>query len=368
MHVVQASLLIGTLVCVLSPLASAQTFSDDFESYAVGSALEGQGGWSGWDNVNTMSTVVSAAQARSGSQSMQVDYGTDTVQQFTPATSGTWIFEAWIYAPSSFDGQCDIMVMNSYAHGGPYEWGSQVLVEGQNSTVSCNCGGAGASSTPLPRDRWIEIRKVIDLDGDTATIYFDGTLFSAYTWTGGTFGAPAHPIPSIEGLDIYVYPNIGTDPGLFIDDVRLYRQSSSIGSSYSCMAVPNSTGSTGAISAIGSTIASAGDLTLVAENLPTSQFGIFVTSLSQAFVPGAGGTSNGNLCVGGSIGRFSAPNQILSTGTTGSFELTVDTALIPQGASFVTIAPGDTWNFQAWHRDPVGLGSNFTDGVTIDFQ
>jgi hypothetical protein len=29
---------------------------------------------------------------------------------------------------------------------------------------------------------------------------------------------------------------------------------------------------------------------------------------------------------------------------------------------------GQTWNFQAWHRDQVGLGSNFTDGLEIQFN
>jgi hypothetical protein len=32
--------------------------------------------------------------------------------------------------------------------------------------------------------------------------------------------------------------------------------------------------------------------------------------------------------------------------------------------------PGDTWHFQAWHRDINALGfatSNFTDGVRVSF-
>ena len=43
-------------------------------------------------------------------------------------------------------------------------------------------------------------------------------------------------------------------------------------------------------------------------SLPANQFGIIVTSQTQGFVPNAGGTSNGNLCLGGAIDRFtSAP-------------------------------------------------------------
>ena len=140
-----------------------------------------------------------------------------------------------------------------------------------------------------------------------------------------------------------------------------------IGSNY-CMAAANSTGATGSISATGSTSAASNSLTLNASDLPLNQFGIFVVSNTQAFVPGAGGTSNGNLCLGGSLGRFSQPNQILSSGGGGSFDLGVDTTMIPQGAGFVAIMAGDTWNFQAWHRDTVGVGSNFTDGIEIVFN
>ena len=36
----------------------------------------------------------------------------------------------------------------------------------------------------------------------------------------------------------------------------------------------------------------------------------------------------------------------------------------------VAVMPGDTWNFQAWHRDFVGgsVTSNFSDGLSVDFR
>ena len=140
-----------------------------------------------------------------------------------------------------------------------------------------------------------------------------------------------------------------------------------VGTSY-CTATANSTGVPGSITASGSTSVATNDLTLRAADLPLQQFGIFVTSQTQGFVVGAGGTSNGNLCLGGTIGRFTNPNQIGSTGANGEFALTIDLAAIPAGSSFVSAAAGETWNFQAWHRDTVGLGSNFTPGLSIDLQ
>ena len=354
----------GLLSLCTAALGTAQTFSDDFESYAAGSALEGQGGWAGWDNVNTTFTTVTTAQAHSGSQSIQVNPGADTVQEFTQATTGDWVFSLWVYAPASFTSEIDIMIMNAYAPGGPYEWGSWLTLAGGTSTVTCNCGGIGAGMTTLPVDRWFEVRKEIDLQSDMAEIWFDGTLLATYPWSGGYNGNQNHGLPAITAIDLYA---TGSGDGVFIDDVNLMEVVSNIGSSY-CMAAPNSTGSVGAISALGATTAAANNLTLMASDLPTNQFGIFITSMTQAFVPGAGGTSNGNLCLGGSLGRFSLPNQILTSGSSGSFELTVDTTQIPQGSGFVTIMAGETWNYQAWHRDPVGVGSNFTGGLEVMFN
>jgi len=34
---------------------------------------------------------------------------------------------------------------------------------------------------------------------------------------------------------------------------------------------------------------------------------------------------------------------------------------------FSVITPGSTWNFQAWHRDFVGAGFNFSDGLQVLF-
>lgn len=63
------------------------------------------------------------------------------------------------------------------------------------------------------------------------------------------------------------------------------------------------------------------------------------------------------------IGRFNAFVQ--NSGALGSFTLVVDMTSLPVNPP-VAIAPGDTWNFQAWFRD-VGGTSNLTDGVAATF-
>lgn len=138
-----------------------------------------------------------------------------------------------------------------------------------------------------------------------------------------------------------------------------------IGTNY-CSALPNSTGQPGIIAATGSTVVSANDLTLSAQSLPAGQFGIFITSFATDSVP----VGDGVLCLGGSIGRFNQPGQILQADAAGAFSLAVDLTMVPTPSQFIQVQPGDTLYFQAWHRDgtPSMPGSNFTDGVQVDFQ
>jgi len=151
-------------------------------------------------------------------------------------------------------------------------------------------------------------------------------------------------------------------------DNFVLEDSAVVSTNYCGPAPLNSSGLSGTMSAIGTSTVANNNLVIVASDLPPNQFGIFVTSMTQAFIPGGGGTTNGNICVGGMIGRFSRPGEILATGAAGAFSLPIDLTDVPQGNGTVSVVAGQTWNFQAWHRDSVGLGSNFTDGLEVLFN
>ncbi len=143
---------------------------------------------------------------------------------------------------------------------------------------------------------------------------------------------------------------------------------SALGTGY-CTATANSTGSPASISASGSATVAANDLTLTADTLPVHSFGFFLASRDAGFVMNPAGSA-GNLCVGGAIGRYVGPGQIRNSGATGSFSLALDLASTPQPNGLVSIAAGETWRFQAWHRDMVGgaATSNFTGGLEVVFS
>jgi len=142
-----------------------------------------------------------------------------------------------------------------------------------------------------------------------------------------------------------------------------------IGVRYCSPAPTNSTGQSSAMHAYGSTLVGDDALILIAELLPANAFGYFLTSRTQGFVLHPGG-SQGNLCLGGAIGRFVGPGQVRNAGATGTFSLRPHVTALPTPTGLRAAVAGETWNFQAWHRDSVGgvSTSNLTDAIALTYQ
>jgi hypothetical protein len=137
-----------------------------------------------------------------------------------------------------------------------------------------------------------------------------------------------------------------------------------IGTNY-CSAVANSTGVPAVISALGSAAVIDQNFTLVASDMPNNQFGYFIVSATQGLLTNPGG-SQGNLCLGGQMGRFVA--GVANSGSAGQISYMINLNALPAPIN-VAVLPGDTWNFVGWYRDlNPGTTSNFTDGLSVTFQ
>jgi uncharacterized membrane protein len=145
-----------------------------------------------------------------------------------------------------------------------------------------------------------------------------------------------------------------------------WRADGFIGSRYCAPGSPNSVSQDGGkLELSGTNIAAVGAMELRARDLPLGSFGFFLGSPLQGLTVNPGG-SQGTLCLGGNIGRFVGPGQIMGSGTTGAFALTIDPSSMPTPTGFVSPAHGETWNFQAWYRDAnPGVTSNLTNAASI---
>jgi len=137
-----------------------------------------------------------------------------------------------------------------------------------------------------------------------------------------------------------------------------------LGTRYCSPAVVNSTGAAARMAVLGDDVLSSARLTLRATRLPLQAFGYFLTSRTPGLVPQAGGSA-GTLCLGGAVGRFD--RQVLSSGSSSAFALEPSFAAFPQPTGLVTVHAGETWRFQAWHRDVLNR-TNLTDGVSVLFR
>ncbi|MEM8710682.1 MAG: hypothetical protein AAGG01_06995, partial [Planctomycetota bacterium] len=62
--------------------------------------------------------------------------------------------------------------------------------------------------------------------------------------------------------------------------------------------------------------------------------------------------------------------EVQMASSSGAFSLDVDLGAIPHPQlGLIPVQPGETWHFQAWHRDSNGgvATSNFTDAAAIQF-
>lgn len=133
--------------------------------------------------------------------------------------------------------------------------------------------------------------------------------------------------------------------------------------------MPNSTGAAAVLGATGSDVVANNDVTLTCTGLPPNSFGYFLSGTAQTLVVAPGG-SQGNLCVGGTVGRFNraAFNEIQNSGASGQFSLVIDLTNMPTPTGPEVLMAGDTRTFQCWYRDanPTAT-SNFSDGVEVMF-
>lgn len=273
--------------------------------------------------------------------------------------------------PADLDGDTDLDLV----------W---IDVAGDRLTGRLNLGSFAFSSPVLVLDAGDRIRHFqmaqLNTDGVADIVIEDLTSRSmARTMSNGAlnYGAlepltlsfgPMIPAPPVDldgdgDLDMV---GCWESPGLVVYfESELFGD---VGTSECGPAVSNSTGGPGAIEAIGSSAVAERSLRVHASGLPPWVLTLFITSRNSGFVPGVGG-SVGNLCLGANVGRFLGPGEAQLSTASGTAQIDVSLDAIPQPNGAVSVLAGNTWRFQAWHRDLVGgaLVSNFTDATRVTF-
>jgi len=216
--------------------ANAQ-WSDNFDTYAAGSVINGQGGWKQWDSApNTTSIIVATGgtfAVHTGSNCVGVFSNgvqtSDLVHEYTGYNSGTWDWKAYSYLPLTNPppGQGPLiddvffLLLNTYADFGPYNWSVQLTMNPNTGVWTVDAGSVATATGALVFDQWIECKATIDLTADTCEVFYNGVSTApAYSWTGGVFGGGGGVL-NIGCIDLYHRPGVTPNSGGYWDTASL---------------------------------------------------------------------------------------------------------------------------------------------------
>jgi PKD repeat protein len=165
-----------------------RNWSENFDLYNTGSALDGQGGWFPWDGVAANTGYVTDDQARSTPNSLAVEWTSttvwvDMVHTFTGVNTGNWTFGAWLYVPSTMTGNSFFILMNNYvngSHSNNADWSLQLEFSATGGTIFDY--NFPTISLPIVKDAWTKIQVDINFDADLQTIYYNGQFLESASW------------------------------------------------------------------------------------------------------------------------------------------------------------------------------------------
>lgn len=194
------------LVAGLAAVANGQVmWSDDFESYAVGSGIFGQGGWSAWDDDPTWNSYVTDAQALSGTNSLDITGDSDTTYPWVNnglvmKDDGLWRITFNTYVPSNLVAANDtyFILLSEYAPN--YDWRVQMHFDPDTDTVIVDFDG---QNTAIVYDQWVPIKVEVDLYNDLHWVWYGNTLLiDGLSWTGSMNGGG---IKQIASCDLFAF-------------------------------------------------------------------------------------------------------------------------------------------------------------------
>lgn len=196
---------------------AAGAFLENWDSYATDSQVHGQGGWKGWANDPAAGAFVVDTQSVSTPNSIEIAGPSDLIHEFD-YDSGAWTITAKQFIPTGFTGQSYFIFQNVYNDAQlDLSWSVQVIFDGATGMVSNEPSGADQGSAPFVTDQWADLRLDVDLDADTQTFSYNGTVVYSGSWSNQFPNQTTPGIAAIGAIDLFA--NTATE--VYYDDIQI---------------------------------------------------------------------------------------------------------------------------------------------------
>jgi len=166
-------------VVVMAASVNAGVYVEDFDSYAVGSNMNGQGGWEDWSGPTAAGGIVSLVKTVDSDNVIDISGGSDLCYDQMDYTSGVVSFSINQYIPSTSTGTTYLILLNE--HLAVPSWAMQLSFNLGTGIVQADQDDSLGTFSILT-DQWAAIEANIDLDNNTVKVYYEGTLIRNGEW------------------------------------------------------------------------------------------------------------------------------------------------------------------------------------------
>jgi hypothetical protein len=199
-------------------LSQTTIFSDNFDSYTVGEQLACQNpsDWTTWTG-SPCSTIedplISNTYSESGPNSIVIKPNNDLLRLYGQLSNGICEVGFQIYIPAGKTGYFNSL--NRFVLGDPnseQRWAFECYLKSKGKAI-LTAGGSDINFT-YTYNNWHPVQLIVDLDLDSAQLWFDGNKIQQWQWTKGYNGDGGYPL-QLDATDFFG-PN-STDE-MYIDD------------------------------------------------------------------------------------------------------------------------------------------------------
>ena len=206
---------------------------DSFDSYTLGGLNAQSPNWDTWDGTGG-DGIVSIEQAKSGAQSLKIDFtlpGTtqDVILLLGDSTKGNYLLKWKMFIPAGkkayYNVQHDLT---------PHIWASDVYFEA-NGAGRMAVGSTALGTFKYPYDKWFNVEQYIDITNDATYFRVNDTLSAVWKFSLASDGAGgATTSKQLGGVDFYPIDNTYK---YYVDDVQFVKLAAGVANEFCLNAV-----------------------------------------------------------------------------------------------------------------------------------